>query len=192
MPLTYADIGAYLFGEREFSTGEFSRLTGNPRAAKVLSELAIRGVVSRRDRGRYKFLRPSERPDLRAREWERIREILLRGPEPKAWDGSTAVEVWTEGRYFVSPSLFTRVFHLVVPEGNVAAWEGYLARHGISLNGRKRVGARVVIRGTTAFRRTMVGGEPVVPREEVVATIRASPGLYADAEGLVLGGPRHA
>ena len=192
MSLTYADAGAFVFGEREFTPGEFSRRTGNPRPAKVLSELTIRGIVSREGRGRYRFLRPSERPDLRAIEWDRVRRLLLRGPEPKAWDGPTAVEVWTDGRYFVSPSLFTCVFHLVVPNGNVARWESYLVRHGLPFRGGKRIGARVVVRGTTRFRRTTVAGEPVILRDEVVGVIRASPGVYAEAEVLLLDGPAHA
>lgn len=188
MALTYADVGAYVFGEREFTGGEFSRLTGSPRAAKALSELTIRGVVSRVGRGRYRFLRPSEKPDLRAAVWNRAREVLLDGPEPKAWDGPSAVEVWTRGRYRVSPSLYSRVFYLVVPSENLSLWKRYVVGHGISLRGRKRIGARVEVRGTSAFRRVVVGGESVVPRNDVVEMIHSHPGLYANAERLLIDG----
>jgi len=64
MALTYENIGTRFFGDREFSTGEFARRIGTPRAAKTLGELKRRGVVARTGRGRYRFLRRSERPDF--------------------------------------------------------------------------------------------------------------------------------
>jgi len=185
MALTYSDVGAHVFGEREFDTAEFARRTGNPRAAKILSELLIRGVVARKRRGRYRFLRPSERPD-RPSEWARMREIVLGGPDPKAWDGPTAVKAWTGGRYRVSPTVYSTIFHVAVPRGSVPAWEEYLSRYGVSLNGRKRIGARVELREVPRVRSVVLHGEPVPPRADVVAMIRAHPGIYADAEALLI------
>lgn len=186
MALTYSDVGAHIFGEREFDAAEFARRTGNPRAAKVLSELLIRGVVARKRRGRYRFLRPSERPDMRSSEWERMREILLGGPNPKTWDGPTAVEAWTGGRYRVSPTVYSTVFHVAVPEGAVPAWGDYLSSYGISLNARKRIGARVELREVPRVHAVVLNGEPVPPRADVVSLIRAHPGIYADAEALLI------
>lgn len=186
MSLTYADVGAHIFGEREFDAAEFARRTGNPRAAKVLSELLIRGAVTRKRRGRYRFLRPSERPDLRASEWERVRDIVLNGPDPKAWDGASAVEVWTNGGYHVSPSLYSRVYNLAVPEKDIPLWSRYLASHGVSSHPGKRVGARVELRGVPTVHSEIVAGEPVLPRSEVIALIRAHPGIFADAEALLI------
>jgi hypothetical protein len=185
MSLTYADVGAHIFGERVFDAGEFGLRTGNPRAAKVLSELVIRGIVGRKGRGHYRFLRPSERPDLRIREWERVREIILDGPGPKAWDGASAVELWTDGRYRISPSMYYRIYSVVVPKGRRRLWVPYLAKHGLSLRSRKRVGARVEVREVSALRSEIVDGEPVLPREEVVALIRGHPGIFAGAEALL-------
>jgi hypothetical protein len=185
MSLTYADVGAHIFGERVFDAGEFGRRTGNPRAAKVLSELVIRGVVGRKGRGHYRFLRPSERPDLRIREWERVREIVLNGPGPKAWDGASAVEVWTGGRYRVSPSMYLRVYSIAVPKDHRRIWLPYLAKHGLSLRSRKRVGARVEVRVVPTLRSEMIDGEPVLPREEVIDLIRDHPGIFAGAEALL-------
>jgi hypothetical protein len=185
MSLTYADVGAHIFGEREFDAGEFGRRTENPRPAKVLSELAIRGVVGRKGRGHYRFLRPSERPDLRIREWERVREIVLNGPGPKAWDGASAVEMWTSGRYRVSPSMYLRTYSVAVPAGHRRFWVPYLAKRGLSLRSRKRVGARVEIREVPSLRLEKLDGEPVLPRTEVVALIRAHPGIFAGAEALL-------
>ncbi len=190
MSLTYADIGSHLFGERIFRTSDFARLTGNPRAAKVLSELVIRGVVTRTGRGCYRFLRPAERPDLRASEWGRVRSIVLNGPEPKAWDGATAVEIWTRGAYRTSPSLYSRSFHVLVPAAKVNLWKNYLGKHHVATHSRKRIGARVDIRGTRHFRRVVLDGEPVIPRDHVVSLVRSKPGVFADAEGMIVDRPR--
>ena len=190
MALTYTDIGTHIFGEKEFSSGDFARRTGNPRAAKLLSELLVRGVVTRNGRGRYRFLRPAERPDLCGAEWERVRNTILESPLPKAWDGPSAVEAWTDGRYKVSPSLYSRVFCIAVPESKIADWIAYLSRRGVSTRARKRVGARVELRGISPFRTETVDGEPVIPREEVSALIREHPGVYANAETLLRDRPR--
>lgn len=189
MALTYVDVGSHIFGEREFKAIDLAHRTGNPRAAKMLSELMIRGVVTRTRRGYYKFLRPAERPDLRAAEWARVRDIVLHGPGPKAWDDSSAVEAWTGGRYVVSPSVYARVFHLAVPNTAVALWRDYLSRHGVSTASRKRVGARVELRGVARLHVTEVNGEPVIPRGDVVRLIRAHPGIYANAEELFVRRP---
>lgn len=186
MALTYTDVGMHMFGEREFDAREFARRTGNPRAAKLLSELRIRGVVGRIRRGRYKFLRPSERPDVRSAEWERVRTMLLMGPDPKAWDGPTAVEVWTGGRYRVSPSLYSRVYHLAIPAGARADWMAYLADHRIPAKPTKRVGAWAELREVPDLAAVTLAGEPVLARADILALVRDHPGLYADAEGLLL------
>ena len=189
MSLTYADVGSLIFGEREFTSREFESRIGSGRAAMLLSELHLRGLVSREGRGRYRFLRPSERPDLRAAEWKRLRAAILGGPEPKAWDGASAVEVWTDGAYRVAPSPFLRIYHVVVPRRRLPVWRAYLRSHAIAVNGRKRVGGRVALRGVDRLRRVTLDGEPVIPRDNVVALIRDHPGIFADAEELIRGGP---
>lgn len=185
MALTYADVGAHIFGEREFDASEFARRTGNPRAAKVLGELLLRGVVARVRRGRYRFLRPSERPDLRLHEWSRVRSVILDGPEPKAWDGASAVEVWTGGRYRVAPNVYSTIFSVVVPAGSLPLWRAYLSTRGISLRSRKRVGPRVELREEARLHPSKIDGEPVISRDAVVRLIREHPGIYADAEKLL-------
>lgn len=143
MPLTYNDVVSTLFGDKIFSSREFARKTGNPRAAKILSELKHRGLVERVGRGTFRCLSPGERPDLRGPEWARVRSVVLSGPDPKAWAGETAVEHWTGGRYKLAPSLFSRVFSLAIPSGRERVWREYLSNHGVSTTTRKRVGARV-------------------------------------------------
>lgn len=186
MALTYEDAGTLVFGESEFSSSEFSRRIGIDKGAKILSEMKRRGLVSRTGRGRYRFLSPSERPDLRSVEWDRVRRLILKGPDPKAWTGPTAVEVWTRGGYAVSPSAFTRVFSLAIPAKERRRWEGYLVKCGLANNPRKRIGARVALIPVETLKTTVIDGEPVIPKEEVVDLIRQRPSVFAGAEELLI------
>jgi hypothetical protein len=190
MALTYPDIGMTIFGEDSFTVAEFGRRTGTRRAAKTLSELKTRGFVERTGRGSYRFLRPSERPDLREAEWARVRSLILRGPDPKAWSGPTAVELWTAGNYTLSSSPYGRTFHVAIPRSSAKEWEGYLGKHGISLHPRKRIGARVLLEPTDDLSYELLGGEPVLSRNEVVRLVREHPTLYADAEDALINRPR--
>lgn len=186
MSLTYLDAGTLVFGGTEFGSSEFNRRLGIDRGAKILSEMKRRGLVSRTGHGRYRFLSPSERPDLRSLEWGRVRRLILRGPNPKAWTGPTAVEVWTRGRYAVSPSAFTRVFSIAIPEKSLAIWKNYLEKSRLSTKPRKRIGARVRLVPVKSLRSVKIGGEPVIPRNEVVALIRDRPSIFANAEELMI------
>jgi hypothetical protein len=186
MALTYTDVLNSLFGGRRFTAKEFARRSGNLRGAKLLSELKHRGVVERIDRGTYRCLGPSERPDLRSGEWARVREIVLAGPAPKAWAGATAVELWTGGRYRWAPSLYSRIFELAVPRGRMGMWTRYLANRGVSTTSGKRIGAHVRLVPTEKLAVASVEGEPVVRREEVERLIREHPGLYGNARELLL------
>lgn len=187
--LTYNDVLSSLFGDRTFSSREFARRTGNPRAAKVLSELKHRGLVERLGRGTYRCLSPGDRPDLRGLEWARVRNVVLSGPEPKAWAGETAIEHWTGGRYKVAPSLYLRVFSLAIPLGREDRWRTYLADHGVSTTARKRVGARVDLVPRRGFKASLIDGEPVIPLREVENMIREHPALYGSAKELLLDRP---
>lgn len=181
MALTYTDVLNSLFGSRRFTAEEFARRSGNPRAAKLLSELKHRGVVERLDRGTYRCLGPSERPDLRSGEWARVRAIVLAGPAPKAWTGATAVELWTGGRYRMAPSLYTRIFELAVPRNRMGTWTRYLADRGVSTISGKRIGAHVRLVPTKRLAAASVEREPVISRDEVERLIGEHPALYGNA-----------
>ncbi len=187
MVLTYVDVLNSLFGGRRFTAREFARRSGNPRAAKVLSELKHRGFVERVGRGTYRCLNPSERPDLRAAEWSRVHDVVLSGPDPKAWAGETALELWTGGRYRLAPSLYARVFNLAVPRLRREDWVRYLSSHRVSTSPKKRVGARVELTTVDVLEPVSIDGEPVVARREVERLIREHPALYGNAEELLLG-----
>jgi len=189
MALTYNDVVGSLFGEKTFNSRDLARMTGSTRAAKVLSELKHRGLVERVARGTYRCLSPGSRPDLRGSEWTRVRTTVLAGPGPKAWAGETAVEHWTGGRYRLAPSLYSRVYNLAIPSGREAEWKAYLSSRGVSTTNRKRVGARVELIPKSRLKSVLLDGEPVIPRREVVAMIRAHPALYGDALELLLDRP---
>jgi hypothetical protein len=185
MALTYEDIGTRYFGDREFATGEFARRIGTSRAAKTLAELKRRGVVARTARGRYRFLGPAERPDLRSTEWARVRAVILSAPFVKAWTGATAVEAWTRGRYSVSASPYLREFNLAILSVDRLKWESYLRKFGVATALRKRVGAVVRLWPTSELVPEMVRGEPVVSRAMTEELIRSEPSIYAGAAGLI-------
>jgi hypothetical protein len=187
LSLTYIDVLSSLFGGRRFTALEFARRSGNPRAAKVLSELKHRGFVERVGRGTYRCLSPGERPDLRDAEWSRVRDVVLSGPDPKAWAGETALELWTGGRYRLAPSLYARVFHLAVPRRRRGDWVRYLSDHRVSTSSKKRVGARVELTTVEGLEPVSIGGEPVVGRSEVERLIREHPALYGNAGELLIG-----
>jgi len=180
--LTYYDVTSLAFGESEFTVEDFARRTGHPRPAKALSEMKRRGLVERVGRGRYRCLAPGERPDLRAAEWARVRELVAHAPLEKAWTGPTAVEAWTEGRYRLSPSPFLREFHVAIPKVKLGEWREYLRAHGVAVEGRKHIGARVHLVPVERLDRVeVVAGEPVISREETERLIREHPGLYEGA-----------
>jgi hypothetical protein len=183
--LTYLDAVILAFGSRPFTVREFSSRIGAPRATRLLSEMKTRGWVERTGRGSYRVLPPDERRDMRAAEWTRVTRLLLDAPLPMAWTDADAVRVWTGGRYTVAPSAFSREFHLEIPESTKSEWIEYLRAHRISMNGRRRVGSKVVLTVPRRFRRTFHRGEPVVPRSATARMIKAHRGLYGDAEKLL-------
>lgn len=173
------------FGTEPFTVEEFRVRIGSLRPVQTLSELKSRGLVLRLGRGRYRLLEPSERPDLRAAEWNRVRSLILDSGLPMAWTGPDAVALWTGWRYTISPTMFLREFHIEVPEEDAGAWSRYLRAHRVSTSHLRRTGA--VVRLRTGKRRAYSRhrGEPVIPRSETMALIRAHRGLYAEADKLV-------
>lgn len=85
----------------------------------------------------------------------------------------------------MSPSLFTRVFHLAVPNDKVADWHEFLARKSTSTRLRKRIGGRIELHPVKKVRFVTIHGEPVIPRSEVLRLIRNHPALYGNARGLL-------
>lgn len=187
MALTYEDVGTRYFGIREFSSREFAMRLNTPRAAKTLAELKVRGVVTRTGRGRYRFLAPTERPDLRAAEWARVKAAILSAPFAKAWTGPSAVELWTGSRYMVSASPYLRIFNVAILPGDRLEWTRYLRKSGVATVLRKRVGALVKLWPTSKLNPVVVRGEPVISREETEEMVRAEPSTYAGAAELIRG-----
>lgn len=182
MVLTYFDAATLLFRESEFTAAEFSRRTGNPRAAKVLSEMKKRGLVARTGRGRYRCLRPSERPDLRGTDLRRVWESIRSAPYRSAWTGPTAVLLWTDGGYEVAPTVFRPEFHLAVEKKDLRRWRRHLRAHRLPVESRKRLGPRLVLHPKAAVRSVELDGHRVVTRDETLRIVRGNPFLYEGAE----------
>ena len=185
MGMTYFDVIKMEFGRKEFTVSDLTKLTGNYGVRKLLSDMKMRGLVRRTGRGIYVIDRPIKRTDNRTLEWGRVRGIILRAPFEKAWTGSTGISVWTEGRYVTLPNLYLEVYHVKVKDSDVDKWREYLKKHAISFKGSKRVGAWVSLEPASEVRYVMVGGEPVIPKDEVIELIREHPGIYAGAEELL-------
>lgn len=192
MGIDYYEAASLAFGERPFLIREFRSLTASPRAAKTLSELKSRGLVERLGRGNYRLVSPAHRPDRRGAEWDRARGLLLGSGLPMAWSGPTAVEFWTRNRYFVSPSVFLREWHIEIPKESTRAWRTFLRDHRLSTSPRVRLGNRVVLHPVRHLRQVTLHGESVVPREVVMKDIRSHRAIYADADRLVENGPNSA
>jgi len=181
MPLTYIDALTSSFGDRRFTTAELASRLGATRPSKLLSELKRRGLVERVGRGTYRCLSPKERPDLRSAEWRRVRDVVLAGPDPKAWTGASALELWTGGGYRVSPSAYSRIYELAVPRARMVEWAHYLRSNRVATDARKRIGARVSLVPLEGMKVALLGGEPVISREAVARMIHNHPGLYGNA-----------
>lgn len=186
MGTTYFDIITLIFGESEFTSAELAARIGTSRAPKLLNELKMRGYVTRLARGRYRVLKPSERPDIREHEWNKARRIILAGPEPKAWTDASAVELWTGMRYSLAPSVFLREFHVAIPEGRIIMWKNYLKSHGIPTGAKRKIGVSVKLIPSRGLKVEQLLGEPVISREETVKMIREHPSMYASAEDLLI------
>ncbi len=185
VPLTYLEAAAATFGTRPFSVSEFAARVGNRRPERLLHDLKTRGAVERLERGKYRVLPIDERPDLRGPEASRVRRLLLGSGLPMAWTSSDAVNLWTGGRYSVSPSAFLREFHVEIPRGSLARWKRYLHANRISSDPRRSIGAKVVLSPVESFRHAWHRGEPVIPRKETLALIKSHRGLYAEADRLL-------
>lgn len=183
--MTYVDVISYKFGENEFTSRDLFDLTGNYRSAKLLSDLKFRGLVERVGRGKYRLLKPSERPDSRQAEWNRVKRIILEAPLEKAWAGSNAVEIWTDGKYKVYPNAFLRVFEIHVLESDLEHWKKYLVSHNISYSGRKRVGSYVNLKPKKKLKYDLLNREPVISKSETIKLIRGHRGLYGEADKLI-------
>lgn len=183
--MTYSEVISLRFGKSEFSVKDLELATNNARSAKLLSELKTRGIVERIGRGEYRLLDASYRPDIRSIEWNRVRNIIKRAPWSYVYADSSAVEIWTDERYIVSPSPFTRVFFLEVRKTDLAKWKSYFYSHGISIIGKKSVGAFVHLIPRIEFEAIEKDGEYVIPKSEVIKMIRKHPGKYAGADKLI-------
>ena len=60
-----------------------------------------------------------------------------------------------------------------------------MSSNRLATSRRKVIGARVSLVPTDNLKVVHLGGEPVIPRSEVIPQIREHPGLYGNAEDLL-------
>lgn len=185
MGLTYPEILSLHFGENEFTSKEVSDLLHYERSAKLLSDLKFKGVLERTGRGRYRCLSPAERPDIRSIEWNRVTNIINRSPLEMAWDWSSAVERWTNGRYHVGPNPFHRIFYISVFRKDVEKWKDYLKSHEVATSGKKKVGASVELIPRKDVKFVHLNDEKVIPREDTLKIIKKHRGIFGEADKLI-------
>ena len=182
MTLTSFGALAALYGTDEFTTDEVRRATNSPRIARTLSELKRRGLLARLGRARYRVLSPGEGPDLRAIEHRRVWEVVRALPCRFAWAGPTAVEVWTNGRYFAGPSMTLRELHVNVERKDFERAAHHLRRNRVSASLRKRVGTVVRLHPVSFLRPVFKFNEPVIARGAVDEYLRKHPSVFEGAK----------
>jgi hypothetical protein len=180
------DIIRRAFGNREFTVSEAAWALGLTRAGGTLSRLKTRGFVVQAGPGRYRLAPPASPEALKARlASERIRE-LFEGPVPLALDGPDAVAIWTAGRYHPPRHPGPPLVHLACAARDLPAASAALATLGIpwAPPGEWPPGRslKAIVRTLPTLRPVFRGGQPVVPRREVLRLIKADPAAYEGAE----------
>lgn len=160
MGLTYLDAACLLFRRSVFTAGDFSRATGNPRGAKVLSEMKSRGLVERVGRGRYRCLGPEERIDRRRGDSRRLRHLLVSAPFEKAWTGPSSLETAAAAGLQAPATSFAPEYHLAVLKKDLRRWRAYLRHHRVALAARKHIGPRVFLRPVPSIPRRNDDDQP--------------------------------
>ena len=184
MSYLYKDFIKDRFGYEEFTVEEFEFETDNERAGKLLSELKLRGVLEHVGRGKYRLKRTSNRNKL-LNEINHDKKIILNAPFPIAFTGNTAVEIWTGGRYIISPNPFMKVFYVEVRKDDINRFKAYLKNNHISYIINKRVGVYTVLKPVKNIEIEFKDKNPVIPKEKVLNLIREHPALYGEANKLI-------
>jgi hypothetical protein len=185
MGMTYTDVLSLHFGNSEFTTEDVRVLLRNDRSAKLLSDLKFKGVIERTGKGRYRFLAPSKRTDIRNYEWKRVERIVNSSPLPFAWAWSSAVEKWTNERYVVSPNPYFKAYYIEVKREDVVKWKEYLDAHSVSTIGNRRIGAVVRMIPKDRVNFVIFNGEKVISKDITVSLIRKHRGIFARADEII-------
>src|SRR5690349_15880898 len=121
------------FGARPFSVGEFEVTFPSPRPHRTLSDLKIKGFVERVGRGTYRTVPPArwaaERASLTLADVERT---LAAAPWPYAFTASSAVRVWTRGRYTAGRTPGYQPVEIAVRARDARRWKDFLRAGGIA------------------------------------------------------------
>ncbi len=184
MNYSYEDFIKDRFGYNEFTTKEFEMITDNKRPAKLLSELKMRNTLEHTGRGTYKLRKKSNKNKL-INEINRVKNVILNASMVMAYTDSTAVEIWTKGRYIISPNSFMKIFYITIKKDDLNKWKIYLRKNGVSCINKRRVGVFVMLKPVKNFEFELIDNIPVIPKNKVINLIRNHPALYEGAKDLI-------
>ena len=182
-----------VFEGRAFTVGEFEVTFPSPRPHQALSELKLKGFVERTGRGSYRTVGPDawarSRAALTVRDVERI---VAEAGLPYAFTASSAVRIWTRGRYAAGSSHGYHPFEIAVRSRDARRWKESLAARGVVARDADArgtsAGVEVVLHRRPTLAASRFDGVPVDPKRVVLAYVRRHAIVFAPAEGMI----RHA
>lgn len=136
----------------------------------------MRDILEHTGRGKYRLKRTSNRNKLLI-EINHDKKIILNAPFETAFTDSTAVEIWTGGRYIISPNAFMKIFHVEVKKDDVNRFKVYLKNNHVSYTIKKRVGVYTAIKAVKNLEIEFKDKNPLIPKEKVLNLIRKHPAL---------------
>jgi hypothetical protein len=173
------------FGTREFDIDQFRASFPSPSPKKVLSDMNRLGYLERVRRGRYKLVAPQ---DVFKRVVSADLSELATAKEaglPFAYADSTAVTIWTEGQYWTGFTKGFRPVHIKILAGDADAWRRFFRRRGMrsASPGERRTlfGVTHILHASDEVAAVDVGGDPVVPLEEVLEFCRRREATFRPA-----------
>ena len=179
-----------IFEGRPFTVGEFEVTFPSPRPHQVLSELKLKGFVERVGRGAYRAVPPERwargRASLTVQD---VHRIVGEAAMPYAFTASSAVRVWTRGRYAAGSSHGYHPVEIAVRTRDARRWKAFLAARGLVGRDAERrgtaAGVEVVFYRRPSLTASRFDGVPVDPKARVLAYVRRNASVFAPAEGMI-------
>ncbi len=182
-----------VFESRAFTVGEFEVTFPSPRPHQALSELKLKGFVERTGRGSYRAVRPDTWARARAAVTvQAVHQIVAEAGMPYAFTASSAVRVWTRGRYAAGSSHGYHPVEIAVRARDARRWKESLAARGVVARDADArgtsAGVEVVLHRRPKIDASRFDGVPVDRKRLVLAYVRRHAIVFAPAEGMI----RHA
>jgi len=118
------------FGDHPFTVRRFEATFPASRAYRTLSELRVGGYAERVGRATYRARPPHEWLAAGTTQVTEVEAALSSAELEFAFDGPTAVALWTSGRYLASSAAGFQPPHIVVRKKEAARWVSFLRSRG--------------------------------------------------------------